>query len=146
MKRLLLMTAALVATTGVFARKVKIQVDMVGQTVDASGVHGAGNFATGSANIQGSDADLHTIYNLLVQAEQAKLKVVGYTDNTGNPSSNLTLSKDRAQSVVTYLTNMGISSDRFQTVDGKGDANPVGDNNTTSGKAKNRRVEITLLQ
>jgi outer membrane protein OmpA-like peptidoglycan-associated protein len=104
------------------------------------------NFATGSANIQGSDADLHTIYNLLVQAEQAKLKVVGYTDNTGNPSSNLTLSKDRAQSVVTYLTNMGISSDRFQTVDGKGDANPVGDNNTTSGKAKNRRVEITLLQ
>jgi flagellar motor protein MotB len=41
---------------------------------------------------------------------------------------------------------MGISSDRFQTVDGKGDANPVGDNNTTSGKAKNRRVEITLLQ
>ena len=104
------------------------------------------NFATGSANIQGSDADLHTIYNLLVQAEQAKLKVVGYTDNTGNPSSNVTLSKDRAKSVVTYLTNMGISSDRFQTVDGKGDANPVGDNNTTSGKAKNRRVEITLLQ
>lgn len=104
------------------------------------------NFATGSANIQGSDADLHTIYNLLVQAEQAKLKVVGYTDNTGNPNSNVTLSKDRAQSVVTYLTNMGISSDRFQTVDGKGDANPVGDNNTTSGKAKNRRVEITLLQ
>jgi hypothetical protein len=44
MKKLLLMTAALVATTGVFAKKVKIQVDMAGQTVSANGVHVAGNF------------------------------------------------------------------------------------------------------
>jgi hypothetical protein len=51
MKKLLLMTAALVATTGVFARKVRIQVDMAGQTVDAAGVHVAGNFATGSTSL-----------------------------------------------------------------------------------------------
>jgi outer membrane protein OmpA-like peptidoglycan-associated protein len=56
------------------------------------------------------------------------------------------LSKNRAQSVVAYLTGRGISQDRFQLVDGRGDANPVGDNNTASGKAKNRRVEITLLK
>ena len=104
------------------------------------------NFETGSATISGSTKDLETIYNLLVQAEETKLKVVGFTDNVGNSSSNVVLSKGRAQSVVNYLTGRGISQDRFQLVDGKGDANPVGDNSTASGKAKNRRVEITLLK
>jgi outer membrane protein OmpA-like peptidoglycan-associated protein len=48
--------------------------------------------------------------------------------------------------VVTYLTNKGISSDRFQLVDGLGDSQPIADNNTASGKASNRRVEVTLLK
>jgi outer membrane protein OmpA-like peptidoglycan-associated protein len=104
------------------------------------------NFATGSSAIQGSEKDLETIYNLLVQAEESKLKIVGHTDNVGNPDSNLGLSKGRANSVVEYLTSRGISKERFQLVDGKGDAQPIGDNNTVSGKAKNRRVEITLLK
>jgi outer membrane protein OmpA-like peptidoglycan-associated protein len=104
------------------------------------------NFETGSTAISGSTRDLETIYNLLVQAEETKLKIVGHTDNVGNPSSNVTLSKGRANSVVTYLTGRGISADRFQLVDGKGDSSPVADNSTSSGKAKNRRVEITLLK
>jgi outer membrane protein OmpA-like peptidoglycan-associated protein len=104
------------------------------------------NFDNGSATISGSTKDLETIYNLLTQAEETKLKVIGYTDNVGNPASNVTLSNGRAQSVVSYLKGRGISPDRFQTVDGKGDANPVADNSTASGKAKNRRVEITLLK
>jgi outer membrane protein OmpA-like peptidoglycan-associated protein len=103
------------------------------------------NFATGSSTIQGSEKDLETIYNLLVQAEEAKLKIVGHTDNVGNPDSNLVLSRGRANSVVEYLTSRGISKERFQLVDGKGDSQPIGDNSTASGKAKNRRVEITLL-
>jgi OOP family OmpA-OmpF porin len=104
------------------------------------------NFDNGSATISGSTKDLETIYNLLTQAEETKLKVIGYTDNVGNPASNVTLSNGRAQSVVAYLKGRGISVDRFQLVDGKGDANPVADNSTASGKAKNRRVEITLLK
>ncbi len=104
------------------------------------------NFATGSTAIEGSEKDLKTIYNLLVQAEDTKLKVVGHTDNVGNSKSNLTLSKGRAESVVEYLTSKGITKDRFQLVDGKGDSQPVSDNNTASGKAKNRRVDITLLK
>jgi outer membrane protein OmpA-like peptidoglycan-associated protein len=104
------------------------------------------NFATGSSAIQGSEKDLETIYNLLVQAEESKLKIVGHTDNVGNSSSNLVLSKGRANSVVEYLTSRGISKERFQLVDGKGDTQPIGDNSTVSGKAKNRRVEITLLK
>jgi len=103
------------------------------------------NFATGSSNIQGSDKDLEAIYNLLVQAEQAKLQIVGHTDNVGNSASNLALSKGRANAVVAYLTSRGISKNRFQLVDGKGDASPIAPNATADGKAKNRRVEITLL-
>jgi outer membrane protein OmpA-like peptidoglycan-associated protein len=104
------------------------------------------NFETGSTAISGSTRDLETIYNLLVQAEETKLKIVGHTDNVGNSSSNVTLSRGRANSVVTYLTGRGISHDRFQLVDGKGDTSPIADNSTSSGKAKNRRVEITLLK
>ena len=104
------------------------------------------NFATGSAAIQGSGKDLEAIYNLLIQAEQTKLKVIGHTDNVGNSLSNLRLSKGRANSVVEFLTSKGISMDRFQVVDGKGDSEPVANNNTVSGKAKNRRVDITLLK
>jgi OOP family OmpA-OmpF porin len=104
------------------------------------------NFATASTAIQGSEKDLQEIYNLLVQAEQTKLKVVGHTDSQGNAQSNITLSKGRANSVVEYLTNKGIASSRFQLVDGKGSNEPVADNKTESGRAKNRRVDITLLK
>lgn len=103
------------------------------------------NFATGSANIQGSDKDLTAIYNLLIQAEQTKLKIIGHTDNVGNSNSNLNLSDSRAKSVADYLVGRGLSKDRFQVIEGKGDTQPIGDNKTQAGKAKNRRVEITLL-
>ena len=103
-------------------------------------------FATGSAVIVGSDKDLETIYNLLTQAEATKLKVIGHTDNTGNSSDNVTLSKARANAVVDYLVAKGISKDRFQSIDGLGDTQPIADNKTIVGKAKNRRVDITLLK
>jgi len=124
---------------------VKADYSQTKTEVMASG-HWGINFATGSTAILGSEKDLETIYNLLVQAEDTKLTIVGHTDNVGNPASNVTLSKGRANSVVSYLTNRGISKDRFQLVDGKGQTEPIGDNNTTGGKAQNRRVDITLLK
>lgn len=105
------------------------------------------NFDTGSANIKAiSNADIDKIYNLLVQAENTKLEVVGHTDNTGNPTANQTLSESRANSVVAELQRRGIPASRFQNVSGKGDSQPIGDNTTAEGKAKNRRVVITFLQ
>lgn len=115
-------------------------------TVMASGEWNI-NFASGSTAIESSsDEDLSTIYNLLIQAEDTKLKVVGHTDNTGNSAANVTLSKGRANAVVAYLKSKGIPSERFQLVDGKGDTEPVADNTSAAGKAKNRRVQITLLK
>jgi OmpA-OmpF porin, OOP family len=105
------------------------------------------NFNSGSAQVMNnSSKELERIYNLLIQAENSKLTIVGHTDNAGNPDSNLTLSKNRAQAVVDYLTQKGIPSNRFQLIDGKGQNEPVSDNNSASGKAKNRRVVVTFLK
>lgn len=105
------------------------------------------NFSSGSAEVlSNSSRDLERIYNLLIQAENSKLTIVGHTDNVGNPDSNVSLSKNRAQAVVDYLTQKGIPSNRFQLIDGKGQNEPVSDNNSASGKAKNRRVVVTFLK
>lgn len=103
------------------------------------------NFRTGSVQINGSTDDLDKIYGLLVQAENTKVKIIGYTDAIGNPESNIVLSKGRANSVKQYLLDKGISEKQFQSVDGLGDANPIGDNTTRAGQAQNRRCEITIL-
>ncbi|MBQ0151294.1 MAG: OmpA family protein [Chryseobacterium sp.] len=105
------------------------------------------NFNSGSAGIQSnSNSDLEKIYNLLIQAENSKVTIVGHTDNVGNPASNLTLSKTRAEAVVEYLKKKGIPASRIQMVDGKGSNEPVSDNTTEAGKAQNRRVVITFLK
>lgn len=105
------------------------------------------NFNTGSAEISNSSSkEVEKIYNLLVQAENTKLTVVGHTDNVGNPDANLALSKSRAQAVVDYLKQKGIPANRFQLIDGKGQSDPIADNNSASGKASNRRVVITFLK
>ncbi|TRX40428.1 OmpA family protein [Flavobacterium restrictum] len=105
------------------------------------------NFSSGSAAVQNSSSkDLEKIYNLLVQAENSKLTIVGHTDNVGNSDANLALSKNRAQAVVNYLKQKGIPENRFQLIDGKGQSEPVADNGSESGKSKNRRVVITFLK
>ncbi|MEQ8472970.1 MAG: OmpA family protein [Marinoscillum sp.] len=105
------------------------------------------NYETASATISSSSAStLESIYNLLIQAEDTKLKLEGHTDNTGSAETNYNLSQLRAQSVVTFLRGKGIPQSRFQTVIGKGEDEPVADNSTESGRAKNRRVVITLLK
>ncbi|MBS1497469.1 MAG: OmpA family protein [Bacteroidetes bacterium] len=74
-----------------------------------------------------------------------KIKINGHTDSDGNAGKNITLSKKRADAVKKYLVaNYGIASVRIQT-DGKGATQPVADNSTAEGKAKNRRVEFIKL-
>ncbi|MEK7255871.1 MAG: OmpA family protein, partial [Bacteroidota bacterium] len=67
-------------------------------------------------------------------------------DNVGNPSENISLSRARAEAVKTFLMQKGIPGNRFQKVDGKGQEDPVADNKTEAGRARNRRVVITLLK
>jgi OmpA-OmpF porin, OOP family len=112
----------------------------------ASGVWNI-NFDNGRASLRPEANDvLNQIYNLLVQAENSKLEIVGHTDDSGNKDGNYSLSISRAESVKTYLINKGLPSSRFQKIDGKGQDEPIEENSTASGRAKNRRVEIKLLK
>jgi OOP family OmpA-OmpF porin len=105
------------------------------------------NFDTGSDNIStSSESTLETIYNLLIQAEDTKLKLEGHTDDTGSSDTNYDLSQRRAQAVVNFLRGKGIPQGRFQSVIGKGEDEPVANNSTADGRAKNRRVVIILLK
>jgi len=70
---------------------------------------------------------------------ELKIKIEGNTDNVEKNADNL--SEGRANAVKTYLESKGISSDRIE-VGGVGSTMPIGDNNTTAGRNKNRRVEI----
>jgi outer membrane protein OmpA-like peptidoglycan-associated protein len=103
-------------------------------------------FETGRAAIRPEAEDvLAQIYNLLIQAEDSKLELVGHTDNTGTRDGNYSLSLARAEAVKSYLLGKGIPSTRFQKIDGKGQDEPAGDNASAAGKARNRRVVVTLL-
>ena len=66
--------------------------------------------------------------------------IIGHTDADGSEDTNLSLSQKRAAAVKEALVNVyGIADNRLQTL-GKGESEPLGDNNTTEGKAQNRRV------
>ncbi|MGB4770172.1 MAG: OmpA family protein [Chitinophagaceae bacterium] len=105
------------------------------------------NFESGRAIIRPEGKDvLEEIYNLLIQAEDSKLELVGHTDNTGTQEANYSLSVARAEAVKSYLMKKGIPANRFQKIDGKGQDEPLADNATTAGKAQNRRVVISILK
>ena len=105
------------------------------------------NFDLGRASLRPEGKDvLDQIYNLLIQAEDSKLELIGHTDNIGTPESNYSLSRARAEAVKSYLIQKGIPANRFQKIEGRGQDEPLADNATTAGKAQNRRVAINLLK
>lgn len=69
---------------------------------------------------------------------------VGHTDSDGSDAYNQKLSVRRAEAVKTYLLSKGVEKNRVYT-EGKGEKQPVADNKTKDGKAKNRRVEIEVV-
>jgi outer membrane protein OmpA-like peptidoglycan-associated protein len=80
----------------------------------------------------------------IIQAHPGlNLAIEGYTDNTGSPDFNLKLSHQRADAVRTFLISQGLPPNTV-TSQGMGQADPVADNNTASGRKQNRRVEIIV--
>ncbi len=83
--------------------------------------------------------------NSLQGDPNTRLSIVGHTDSTGSDAINNPLSIERAQSVRDYLAARGVSPSRILT-DGRGSREPIADNGSESGRAKNRRVEIYLAE
>ncbi len=92
----------------------------------------------------GSYEELNKLVTILQDSPQMTIEISGHTDNTGSPVINAKLSNDRAKTVVDYLVKKGIDIKRL-TYKGYGSEQPIADNTTTAGKAKNRRVEFKIL-
>ena len=99
-------------------------------------------FASGSSTISAkSYMILDEVVNSLKGYPEVKLTIQGYTDSVGKESTNLRLSQQRAESVMNYFIGKGIDYGRLKAV-GFGELNPVANNNTKEGRAKNRRIEL----
>ena len=85
---------------------------------------------------------LNRVAELLI-AKNFSLKLAGHTDNVGSDAANMSLSKDRAESVKAYLVSKGANPSRIEAI-GYGESQPIATNGTAAGRQKNRRVEFTL--
>lgn len=104
-------------------------------------------FETGSAkiDIEKSSDQLSNTVEILKAFPKVKLKIGGYTDNTGNEASNMKLSKARAEAVVAYLVEKSIDKTRL-AAEGYGSQFPAGDNSTEAGRAQNRRIGVRVTE
>jgi len=101
-------------------------------------------FDSGSSKLQrGVETTLDQVSALLNEYPDYHVRIEGHTDNTGDLLMNNTLSQARAESVLTYLNQKGVSLDSLSAV-GLGPGHPLATNATSAGRQMNRRVEIVL--
>ncbi len=91
-----------------------------------------------------SQVELDKVVLLLKENPTLKIKIKGHTDNAGQPKDNLALSNNRAKAVVNYIISKTIASTRL-SFQGLGATQPIADNKTETGKAKNRRTELLII-
>jgi len=88
-------------------------------------------------------SELDALMSQFEDADVVSIKVVGHTDNIGSDAYNQALSERRASSVAEYLISQGVAPNKV-TSEGKGESQPIADNDTDEGRAKNRRVELHI--
>lgn len=97
---------------------------------------------------QVSESSVHVLQKIAhayFKLNDARIKVVGYTDNVGEESYNANLSLSRARSVADILIQSGIPKEQLQT-EGRGASEFIATNQTAAGRAKNRRVELHVIR
>ena len=92
-----------------------------------------------------SFAKLDAAVKVLSDYAALRMEVSGHSDTSGNADKNTQLSKERAESVKAYFVSKGIATERIEAR-GAGSSEPVADNKTAAGRAKNRRIEFKVLQ
>lgn len=102
-------------------------------------------FETGKWEILSESAyELGKVVELLNQNPKLRVELGGHTDNVGKPEANQRLSEQRAKAVYEYLISKGIAAERL-SYKGYGETQPVADNGTEEGRAKNRRTEMKVM-
>jgi K(+)-stimulated pyrophosphate-energized sodium pump len=103
-------------------------------------------FDTGAATLRPeSQEQIANVAAILLAYPSVNLKVGGFTDNIGNAEANFQLSRDRANAVVAALVKKGVAPDRL-AAEGYGEQQPLQDNSTEEGRAKNRRVSMRITR
>lgn len=103
-------------------------------------------FATGSNVILKESLPLlQEVQSVMTELGQTKVRILGHTDNKGNPVKNLSLSQRRAEAVMAYLATQGVDRD-LMTAEGKGHTLPLVTNDTEEGRTQNRRVEFHIVK
>lgn len=101
-------------------------------------------FASGSAKVTNSFYPiLNSVAVILKEFDKSTIDIIGFTDSSGNSTSNQVLSEERANSVTTYIIRSGVSHQRINAK-GYGSRYPVASNTSVMGRSQNRRVEISI--
>lgn len=101
-------------------------------------------FTSGSADLKvGAASNLSRLVTFLNQNASRNIEIEGHTDSVGGDDYNQGLSQRRADSVRSFLIQQGISSERI-SASGKGEHQPVADNESAGGRQQNRRVEVII--
>jgi len=102
-------------------------------------------FASGQAQlVEGGRSSLEEVVDLLQTEPDKKIRVEGHTDSRGDADANLLLSEQRAQAVLEALVSLGVAAERVSSL-GMGEDFPIDTNETEDGRARNRRVDVILL-
>jgi outer membrane protein OmpA-like peptidoglycan-associated protein len=125
---------------------------MVQFFTDRAGPREPKSFVADNLNFEGNTAKLSSdsttaisnLATILKAFSTAKLKIEGHTDNVGDPAQNKKIALDRATAVKDALVKAGAPGDRIM-VEGVGPERPIASNDSEEGRAKNRRVELTVV-
>lgn len=120
------------------------QVERVGEGIRLVLGENAVRFDTSKSTLTtAAKANLDKLIPVFNQYPDTDIQIYGYTDSTGSPEFNLTLSEKRAIAVEKYLESKGLNVSRFKMV-GMGIADPIATNETPEGRSQNRRVEFAI--
>ncbi len=122
------------------------EVQRVGEGINVTFTQDAGVFFdTNRSDVKGaSAATLDKLAGIFQEYPKSSILIEGHTDSAGSEEYNWNLSQQRAESVTQYLIAKGISANRF-TTKWYGETQPRASNETSEGKAKNRRVELAIV-
>ncbi|MNF26709.1 putative lipoprotein YiaD precursor [compost metagenome] len=119
-------------------------VERVGEGIHLTLKEDAVRFDTNKATLTTqAKTNLDKLIPVFTEYADTNIEIFGYTDSTGKPEYNLTLSQRRAESVKDYLISKGLKASRFKT-SGLGIADPIATNDTPEGRSQNRRVEFAI--
>ena len=121
------------------------EVERVGEGIRLVLNENAVRFATGKATLtSNAKSNLDKLVPVFKEYPDTNIELFGYTDSTGSPDFNLTLSQKRAESVKNYLASNGLVGSGFN-ITGLGIADPIATNDTADGRTQNRRVEFAII-